>query len=163
MVCKEEIYAWFKQLSGAVRIDTMCGLLNLCLPLELRFLGTFLEDLANKDYTYFREAEQRANNLNELSKYTGVRDIVWRSRVITSLALLRLSNRSCSHALFEALFEEMKSAKHETYDSRTLDEMLLLFTMATHHPSFSFDERSELVKFREKLESLGAAQVGADT
>nr|XP_037283645.1 zinc finger CCHC domain-containing protein 2-like [Rhipicephalus microplus] len=158
MVCKEEIYAWFKQLSGAVRIDTMCGLLNLCLPLELRFLGTFLEDLANKDYTYFREAEQRANNLNELSKYTGVRDIVWRSRVITSLALLRLSNRSCSHALFEALFEEMKSAKHETYDSRTLDEMLLLFTMATHHPSFSFDERSELVKFREKLESLGAAQ-----
>lgn len=158
MVCKEEIYAWFKQLNGAVRIDTMCGLLNLCLPLELRFLGTCVEDLASKDYAYFREAELRANNFNELSKCTNVRDAVSRSKLITSLALLHLSNRSCSHAIFEALCEEMKCAKHETYDSRTLEEMMLLFTMATQHPSFSFDERSEFVKFREKLESLWAAQ-----
>ncbi|KAL1425735.1 hypothetical protein MTO96_018898 [Rhipicephalus appendiculatus] len=136
----------------------MCGLLNLCLPLELRFLGTCVEDLASKDYAYFREAELRANNFNELSKCTNVRDAVSRSKLITSLALLHLCNRSCSHAIFEALFEEMKCAKHETYDTKTLEEMLLLFTMATHHPSFSFDERSEFVKFREKLESLWAAQ-----
>ncbi|XP_049525918.1 uncharacterized protein LOC119466484 isoform X3 [Dermacentor silvarum] len=158
MVCKEEIYSWFKQLNGAVRIDTMCGLLNLCLPFELRFLGTCVEDLASKDYAYFREAELRANNFNELSKCTNVRDAVSRSKLITSLALLHLSNRSCSHAIFEALSEEMKCAKQETYDTKTLEEMLLLFTMATHHPSFSFDERSEFVKFREKLESLWAAQ-----
>lgn len=136
----------------------MCGLLNLCLPFELRFLGTCVEDLASKDYAYFREAELRANNFNELSKCTNVRDAVSRSKLITSLALLHLSNRSCSHAIFEALSEEMKCAKQETYDTKTLEEMLLLFTMATHHPSFSFDERSEFVKFREKLESLWAAQ-----
>lgn len=136
----------------------MCGLLNLCLPFELRFLGTCVEDLASKDYAYFREAELRANNFNELSKCTNVRDAVSRSKLITSLALLHLSNRGCSHAIFEALSEEMKCAKQETYDTKTLEEMLLLFTMATHHPSFSFDERSEFVKFREKLESLWAAQ-----
>lgn len=136
----------------------MCGLLNLCLPLELRFLGTCVEDLASKDYAYFREAELRANNFSELSKCTSVRDAVTRSKLITSLALLHLCNRSCSHAIFQVLSEEMKCAKQETYDTKTLEEMLLLFTMATHHPSFSFDERSEFVKFREKLESLWAAQ-----
>uniref|UniRef100_A0A1E1X656 CCHC-type domain-containing protein n=1 Tax=Amblyomma aureolatum TaxID=187763 RepID=A0A1E1X656_9ACAR len=136
----------------------MCGLLNLCLPLELRFLGTCVEDLASKDYAYFRDAELRASSINELSKCTNVRDAVTRSKLITSLALLHLCNRSCSHAIFQALSEEMKCAKQETYDTKTLEEMLLLFTMATHHPSFSFDERSEFVKFREKLESLWAAQ-----
>ncbi|KAK8779948.1 hypothetical protein V5799_018712 [Amblyomma americanum] len=136
----------------------MCGLLNLCLPLELRFLGTCVEDLASKDYAYFREAELRANSISELSKCTSVRDAVTRSKLITSLALLHLCNRSCSHAIFQALSEEMKCTKQETYDTKTLEEMLLLFTMATHHPSFSFDERSEFVKFREKLESLWAAQ-----
>lgn len=136
----------------------MCGLLNLCLPLELRFLGTCVEDLASKDYAYFREAELRANSFSELSKCTSVRDAVTRSKLVTSLALLHLYNRSCSHAIFEALSEEMKCSKQETYDTKTLEEMLLLFTMATHHPSFSFDERSEFVKYREKLESVCASQ-----
>lgn len=136
----------------------MCGLLNLCLPLELRFLGTCVEDLASKDYAYFREAELRANSYGELSKCTNVRDAVTRSKLVTSLALLHLYNRSCSHAIFEALSEEMKCSKQETYDTKTLEEMLLLFTMATHHPSFSFDERSEFVKYREKLESVCASQ-----
>lgn len=136
----------------------MCGLLNLCLPLELRFLGTCVEDLASKDYAYFREAELRANSFGELSKCTNVRDAVTRSKLVTSLALLHLYNRSCSHAIFEALSEEMKCSKQETYDTKTLEEMLLLFTMATHHPSFSFDERSEFVKYREKLESVCASQ-----
>lgn len=131
----------------------MCGLLNLCLPLELRFLGTCLEDLASRDFSYFREAELRANSLSEVSKCTNVRDGVSRSKLVTSLALLHLSNRSCSHAIYEALAEEMKCSKPNMYDSKTLDEMLLLFTMATHHPSFSFEERSELVKYRERLEN----------
>ncbi|EEC16486.1 hypothetical protein IscW_ISCW022109 [Ixodes scapularis] len=132
----------------------MCGLLNLCLPLELRFLGTCIEDLANKDYSYFRDAELRANNLSEVSKYTNVRDAVTRSKLLTTLALLYGCNPSCSHAIFEALAEEMKAAKPELYDVKTLEEMLLLFTMATHHPSFSFDERTELVKYRERLENM---------
>lgn len=132
----------------------MCGLLNLCLPLELRFLGTCIEDLANKDYSYFRDAELRANNLSEVSKYTNVRDAVTRSKLLTTLALLYGCNRSCSHAIFEALGEEMKAAKPELYDVKTLEEVLLLFTMATHHPSFSFDERTELVKYRERLENV---------
>lgn len=132
----------------------MCGLLNLCLPLELRFLGTCIEDLANKDYSYLRDAELRANNSSEVSKYTNVRDAVTRSRLLTSLALLYSCNRSCSRAIFESLAEEMKAAKPDLYDLKTLEEVLLLFTMATHHPSFSFDERTELAKYRERLENV---------
>ncbi|XP_064466561.1 uncharacterized protein LOC135377802 isoform X2 [Ornithodoros turicata] len=152
MVCKEEIYTWFRQLNGSVRIDTMCGLLNLCLPLELRFLGTCLEDLASKDYTFFRDAEQRANNLSEVSKCTDLKDSVARSKLITSLALLHLINSSCSHAIYLALEEEMKSGRPVNYDEQTLQELLLLFTMAMRHPSFTFYERIELVKYCETLE-----------
>lgn len=138
----------------------MCGLLHLCLPLELRFLGTCLEDLACKDYAFLKEAEQRANNLAEVSKCTDLKDSVTRSKLITSLALLHLINSSCSHAIYEALAEEMKTGKPVNYDEKTLEELLLLFTMAMHHPSFSFHERSELVKYCERLESALEPQNG---
>lgn len=69
MVCKKfQVYDWFKTLDGAKRIDFLNGMLHLCFPLELRFLGSCIEELARKDYMYLRDAELKANNLHEIQQ-----------------------------------------------------------------------------------------------
>ena len=50
MLCKEDIYGWFRDSVSSQRIDLLCGLLQLCLPLELRFVGSCVEEQARKDY-----------------------------------------------------------------------------------------------------------------
>ena len=67
MVRKEDLCDWFKELKPPKRIDYLCALLHVCLPPELRFIGSVLEDLAKKDYNYLRDKEFIANSPHELS------------------------------------------------------------------------------------------------
>jgi len=62
MLNQEEIHRYFNHLSGAKRIEFLYGLLHLCQPLELRYLGTCLEEIARKDYEYLYHAEQKTNS-----------------------------------------------------------------------------------------------------
>lgn len=62
MLTQEEIHRYFNHLSGAKRIEFLYGLLHLCQPLELRYLGTCLEEIARKDYEYLYHAEQKTNH-----------------------------------------------------------------------------------------------------
>ena len=64
MLNQEEIHRYFNHLSGAKRIEFLYGLLHLCQPLELRYLGTCLEEIARKDYEYLYHAEQKTNHLS---------------------------------------------------------------------------------------------------
>lgn len=68
MVCNEEIYNYFRTLPGTKRIELVCGLLELCIPLEVRFFHSYVQDLIKKECNIFREAEQRANAIPELEK-----------------------------------------------------------------------------------------------
>ena len=61
---QEEIHRYFNHLSGAKRIEFLYGLLHLCQPLELRYLGTCLEEIARKDYEYLYHTEQKTNHLS---------------------------------------------------------------------------------------------------
>ena len=63
---KEEVYAWFKDLSGAKRIEVLSGLLNNCIPLEWRFFASLIESLAKRDYQNFLEDESRTNNPHQM-------------------------------------------------------------------------------------------------
>ena len=63
MLSQEQIHRYFNHLSGAKRIEFLYGLLHLCQPLELRYLGTCLEEIARKDYEYLYHAEQKTNHL----------------------------------------------------------------------------------------------------
>ena len=58
---QEQIHRYFNHLTGAKRIEFLYGLLHLCQPLELRYLGTCLEEIARKDYEYLYHAEQKSN------------------------------------------------------------------------------------------------------
>lgn len=105
MVCAEDVVSYFCTLKSYERIWIMCKLQHCCLPFELRFLGTCLEELGKKDYNELRQAENEANsnseaNLSELHKMSDKRV---RNKIILYLSLLHSRNYSCSNSLFRIL------------------------------------------------------------
>ncbi|KAM9471247.1 zinc finger CCHC domain-containing protein 14 [Clarias gariepinus] len=159
---REGVYRWFSGLSSAQRTEFLCGLLDLCVPVELRFLGSCLEDLARKDYHSLRDAEIKANNPADLALLANVTDEVVRSKLLVSLALLGSDNRPAAGALFRTL-THIDAIIHDyglrLSDGRTGEQFLLLFTMAANHPAFSFHQkqvlRQQLAQIQELLQSNG--------
>ncbi|XP_072185576.1 zinc finger CCHC domain-containing protein 2 isoform X2 [Excalfactoria chinensis] len=195
---KETVYEWFGLVLGsAQRLEFMVGLLDLCNPLELRFLGSCLEDLARKDYHCLRDSEAKANGLSDPGQLGDFRDPAVRSKLIVYLALLGSENREAAGRLHRLLPQvdsilqscparrpragaaEEDGAEDEEEMVVVMDgagengqgplpaaqglgfgaqeELLLLFTMASLHPAFSFHQR---VTLREHLERLRRALCG---
>ncbi|XP_032904739.1 zinc finger CCHC domain-containing protein 2 isoform X5 [Amblyraja radiata] len=151
---KEAVYEWFgSALTSAQRLEFCCGLLDLCHPLELRFLGSCLEDLARKDYHSLRDSEIRANNAADLATIGDVTDEVVRSKLVVSLALLGSENREAAAVLARALgrIDSVIRNYGLQLTERGVQEFLLLLTMASNHPAFSFHQKETL---REQLAGL---------
>lgn len=190
---KETVFEWFGlHLNPAKRIEFMCGLLHMCQPLELRFLGSYLEDLARKDYHVFRDFEFRANCPSYLGVLTDVIDPVVRSKLLVCLSLLGSDSRECAGILFRILRHVDPTLFYQNYDlslpsfrephhhhplsppcqdgnvygrsektcgiytSETaagpLEQLALLFTMASLHPAFHFHQQ-EMVRLQlDKIE-----------
>ncbi|CDQ59520.1 unnamed protein product [Oncorhynchus mykiss] len=158
-VQREGVYRWFSILNSAQRAEFICGLLDLCVPIELRFLGSCLEDLARKDYHSLRDAEIKANNPADLSNLTNITDEVVRSKLLISLALLSSDNREAAGVLFRTLTHIDSIINNyglQLNDGQTDEQFLLLFTMASNHPAFSFHQkqvlRQELTQIQEILQ-----------
>ncbi|XP_013867665.1 zinc finger CCHC domain-containing protein 14 isoform X1 [Austrofundulus limnaeus] len=146
-VQREEVYRWFSCLTSAQRAEFLCGLLDLCVPVELRFLGSCLEDLARKDYHSLRDAEIKANNPADLSGLTNITDEVVRSKLLVSLALLGSDSREAAGVLYRTLTHidaVINNYGLALNDGRTEEQFLLLFTMASNHPAFSFHQKQVL-------------------
>ncbi|XP_044131044.1 zinc finger CCHC domain-containing protein 14 isoform X1 [Bufo gargarizans] len=165
---RDGVYRWFSELSSSQRIEFLCGLLDLCLPLELRFLGSCLEDLARKDYHWLRDSEIKANNPADLGSLTNLADEVVRSKLLVSLALLASDQREAAGVLCRTLTHLdciINNLGLQLNEGRAGDEFLLLFTMATNHPAFSFHQkqllRKELahIQGRHGASSKGCAKV----
>jgi len=179
MVCKEDFCAVFKDLHSAERIDLMCDLLQLCLPLELRFLGSHLEELARKDYASLRKYEIISNDLSALkdANDSGSIDAVnttWICALNVYLSLLHSDNTTCAHVLFGVLSRlehavEMRvmstllTISVPEQDGLLTDvesnaelmlDLVLLFTMAVHHPAFTYSQRQQLYSSCKKIEKL---------
>ncbi|XP_063154860.1 zinc finger CCHC domain-containing protein 2 isoform X2 [Candoia aspera] len=235
---REAVYEWFGlALGSAQRLEFAVGLLDLLNPLELRFLGSCLEELARKDYHCLRDSEAKANGGGTASgtadaAQTGsnsaaaggsrepqqlltapppppssppgaaatgspppatpllalggsdFRDPAVRSKLIVYMALLGSENREAASRLHRLLphvdsilqscrslgplrpgrkggeEEEAALAGPEVATAAeglglvAQEELLLLFTMASLHPAFSFHQR---VTLREHLERLRRA------
>ncbi|KAI1285531.1 hypothetical protein HDE_12090 [Halotydeus destructor] len=65
---KEEVFSWFKKLSGAKRVEVLYGLLHLCIPLEWRYFASILENLGRRDYMMLKTDEIIANSLRDLEE-----------------------------------------------------------------------------------------------
>ncbi|XP_066493764.1 zinc finger CCHC domain-containing protein 14 isoform X2 [Tiliqua scincoides] len=157
---RESVYRWFSELPSPQRVEFLCGLLDLCIPLELRFLGACLEDLARKDYHSLRDSEIKANNPADLGSLTNLTDEVVRSKLLVSLALLGSSHREAAGVLFRTL-THIDSVIHnyglQLNEGRTGDEFLLLFTMASNHPAFSFHQKQVLRQELTKIQNIIAS------
>lgn len=165
-VQREGVYRWFSSLTSAQRAEFLCGLLDLCVPIELRFLGSCLEDLARKDYHSLRDAEIKANNPADLSGLTNITDEVVRSKLLVSLALLGSDNREAAGVLYRTLTHidtVINNYGLALNDGRTEEQFLLLFTMASNHPAFSFHQkqvlRQQLSQIQDILQVRGMDRV----
>uniref|UniRef100_H2ZVE1 Uncharacterized protein n=1 Tax=Latimeria chalumnae TaxID=7897 RepID=H2ZVE1_LATCH len=148
---KEAVYKWFKLgLPSAQRVDFLYGLLDLCHPLELRFLGACLEDLARKDFHSLREAEVRANSLGDMSQLSDLTQPEVRCKLIVYLALLASDNREVAAVLYGVL-RHVDGILKNCGLNRFREHLLLLFTMASLHPAFAFHHR---VTLRAQLDEI---------
>ncbi|XP_067007834.2 uncharacterized protein [Anabrus simplex] len=166
MVCKEDVVTWFKELTSHKRIDVMCSLLNMCLPFELRFLGTCLEDLGKRDFHELREAENRANNASELADLQCISDKRTQRKIALYLALLHSCNHACSNGLYKILancdFGEINTLTNNSSEENPLDELLVLYTLAINHPAFSYEQKlvfgNILMKLQEEESRVYASR-----
>lgn len=157
MVCKEEVFTWFQNLQAHKRIEAMYMLLNMCYPLELRYCGTCLEDLARKDYYILRDKETEANNITEVSKIRNIHDQHTRNHLIVVLSLLNSSNTLCAKEIYRVLSEEIKvevlASLRIFSDPKLIEQYLLLLTLAQHHPAFTFSQQTYLSELSSALEN----------
>lgn len=161
MICKEDVVFWFKELESYERIDTMCTLLNMCLPFELRFLGTCLEELGRRDSQELRGIELRVNNPVELAadisscRAGDPTDIKIRRRMALYLALIRVCNRSAVRSSVTEIFQTLEGWGDKDFynlgDGDPLQELLLVYTMAANHPVFSFEQRMKCGEIYNKI------------
>jgi hypothetical protein len=183
MLNQEEIHRYFNHLTGAKRIEFLYGLLHLCQPLELRYLGTCLEEIARKDYEYLYHAEQKTNHYEQTNQQIDLlsddkldlTDQFTRAHAIVDIALLWAKNRACAIRLFRRLkaSESVKLVdillERDDLDERTMDEILIIFCLAANHPAFSFDMRTQmsqifkdLEKRQRKMKLLQTVQINND-
>lgn len=171
MVCKEEILLWFRESASYKRIDVICNLLNMCIPFELRFVGTFVETIGKHSYQELRGAELKANNPSEIAaevaqSHNGLSDGTFRRKVTLYLSLLHSYNHSCAKGIYDILTSSdlgdilsrcgeanspSATSTHTSADGNILEELLLLFTMAINHPAFTFEQYTGLGKVLMQL------------
>ena len=162
---QEDVCIWFKNLESHSRIELICTLFDKCVPLELRYLGTYLEYYAGKHYTHLQKFEKDANNNENLNNLSNLFDRQTRRLLCIFLALLHSHNRLAATKLYEVLksFKQTETPvqKIDTEKDTTPEkieksislenEIRLLLTMASYHPAFEFLQRKTM---REKLASL---------
>ncbi|XP_041454765.1 zinc finger CCHC domain-containing protein 14-like isoform X2 [Lytechinus variegatus] len=161
MVCKKEVIAWFCDLTASRRIDFLCALMDCCSPLELRFLGTYVESLGRRDYDRLRESELHANDVSYLSKLTNITDIRILDKVLTSLALMNSRCTDGASVLYRTLKEHTDAILSNGFRTRhhteTDEKVVLLAVIAVNHPAFTFSQkqalRSQLYALLQAVES----------
>lgn len=137
----------------------MCTLLNLCLPFELRFLGTCLEELGRRDAQDLRCIELRVNNpaefVNDVGSFQAGQptEVKVRRKMAMYLALMRACNRTGVNELFKTLDRWGDRDFSKFSDGDPLQELLLVYTMATNHPVFSFEQRLKCGEIFMKITS----------
>ncbi|GJQ83777.1 hypothetical protein Trydic_g5639 [Trypoxylus dichotomus] len=128
----------------------MYELLNLCMPFEIRFMGSCIEEIGKHSYQELRGLTIIANDVEKLSKdntlSNGLLDESTRSRVLLYISLLSTRNCLSANWLFKKLFRtavfEDFIVKGNCKDENLQSELLLLLTMSLHHPAFTFDQKT---------------------
>ena len=152
MLYKESVYTWFKHASSYQRIDLLCGLIQMCHPLERRFIASVIEDLCRLNFTQLRSQELKSNDRSELEKLTDcLIEESQRSQFTVALSLLNSSNYVCANTLAHHLnaacqnflsCDNSFSNGNAMQSKKVYEDVLLMLTIAMNHPAFSFQKRT---------------------
>lgn len=165
MVCKEDVITWFKEAAAYRRIDVMCSLLNMCIPFELRFVGSCIEEKGKHDYQELRGAAITANDMDKLAKELsvskGVAETCTRHRLTIYLSLLQSHNYNCANWIYINLLrsesvDNLMGNSNYLKDVSVHSELLLLYTLALNHPAFTFEQKSY---FGEVISRLSESEI----
>lgn len=159
-LAEHDVCAWFRQLPAYRRLESLCQLLNLCLPLEIRFVETYIAKLASRENLYLKDQEHRANNHTDLKRLVdqggGPLDGPTRSRLVMSLALLKNDNTSAAEILYPALTTGLPQEKTSLalLEPKCLEELILLYSMAALHCVFTFSQQTSLERLKSEFVKL---------
>lgn len=131
---------WFKNNEPHRRLELLCCLLNMCLPFELHFIKTCLEDLNKR--VDLRDVETKVNSHQEIESLSNILDEQTRSRLVVCVALLSATNHTGSEILFRVLTANHSHPSSVHLEPNYQKEMLLLYTMVLHHPAFTFQQKN---------------------
>ncbi|XP_050426155.1 uncharacterized protein LOC126836628 isoform X2 [Adelges cooleyi] len=152
MVCIDEVVAYFKTLKSYERLWMMCRLQSHCLPIELRYLGTCLDNLSKRDVHVLKKLELEANdpaNVGQVARKC-ICDKTVRAAVIKYLSVLNANSAKCSELIYKALTDDkalervFKSPRAFFSDKNAFEELMVLYTLAVNHPAFSFEQKTQL-------------------
>ena len=151
MVSKSKVYAWFKKCESHERLDLLCSLFSACLPFELRFLRTCLEDLEKKDEV-LKELDHSKFDISRLAESQDL-DELGRSRLIIHISLMEAKCSEGCRDIIEFLKKKGNPDAMEIDDrcQYYVSQMLLIYTLISLHPAFSFIHRSLVWGYMEAL------------
>lgn len=177
----EEVYDWFKNLYTWKKIDFLCYFLRMCHPLELRFIGSYLENLAKRDFNALRDAELKVNDQNDLRRnLSSDFDSESLSKVIVALSLLHSTNRTAAYVIYDTLCQVVQqtplirassdlgsyysesdhsfgsssvnvAAENLSASDDTVQNLLLSLMLAVHHPALLFSECRNLQNYLQTI------------
>ena len=154
--------SWFRQASSFKRIDLLCRLMHISLPMERRYMASVLEEICRSDYSAIRSQENSANNLASIVNLSfNLFDEHSRAQLIVHLTLLNsLSDQKTicfySENLLNAVREfNLKYTICKNFNRMELtklhEDVLLLLVLSANHPAFSFYQRFEFKQLYDKL------------
>lgn len=152
----------------------MCTLLNMCLPFEVRYLGTCVEEIGKRDYNDLRDSEHHANNASDVAELTtsSVTDKRTRRKLALYVSLLHSCNYACAVILYKNLSNidhqeiiNLINGTAQNVDDQPLEELLLLYTMALNHPAFTYEQKSVFgnvfIKLQEEETRLNISKLNS--
>lgn len=174
MVCIDEVVAYFKTLKSYERLWMMCRLQSHCLPIELRYLGTCLDNLSKRDIHILKKLELEANNPANVSEVACkcICDKTVRAAVIKYLSVLNINSTKCSELIYKALTDDkgleriFKCPKVFFNDKNAFEELMVLYTLAVNHPAFLFEQKTQLDSIfnsiKQEKEKQLSQNIGSD-
>jgi hypothetical protein len=146
-----DVAQWFRDATSDRRLEALCRLLDCCMPMELQFLNTYLDEMLRRNFV----VNQQADSMPELQEIT---DSTCRRQLCLILTRLKSANvlASCIYnILIQYNFSEFFS-RVMVMEEELVDEILLLFTLASNHPAMTFSQRRDLhqrlVDLRETID-----------
>ncbi|EDV26000.1 uncharacterized protein TRIADDRAFT_55663 [Trichoplax adhaerens] len=155
MLQEENVVSWFQELHQFRRVELLAALLHACLPYELQYLSQLTDDSSRHNRTYLAHDENCANTKSELYNLTDLNDARIRRKLCLCLSMLKSCNTQCAQIIYQnlmfnyrqqlqqlSIIEQQHNYQDQSY--HFLDDILLIYMMASKHPAFTFHQQLTL-------------------